>query len=410
MSSAYGFGSIASVRKMKCYALAGLLLFFFRCEHSGEKQSNPAHVLGTNSNHLTLDNASFPVKGVVYVPFAPGYLPWQFEFDDQLPSILQDRINQDIDSIKALGVNTIRLWGAPKYCYKRIAQESDILILQTIWLDSEHEDFRSSEFLNSSKTVITDAISKIFSIMDPNDPVILAYLLGNELSRQSILSTNQAHPGSYAFAGEYIQTDSTLTATELTLAELADYLKQVVVSFTSVEPLVSYSNELRTFDILDTPFLDFRSYNVYSYAVDYYVKNHVPGSSSGTITQGFIETLKSKHPDMPLLITETGLSVSPLATHVGPPNYGYGGNTETEQAEGILQTIQDIETASPPIAGLIVHEFNDAWWKYDLEDSYTQDPADIEEWFGIVGFTGDLSNWQLSPRKAYTALRMHWNN
>ena len=87
-------------------------------------------------------------------------------------------------------------------------------------------------------------------------------------------------------------------------------------------------------------------------------------------------------------ITETGLSISPNAPNVGPPDYGYGGNTEQEQSVGIIQNINDLESANFDGAGIIIHEFLDAWWKFSLEDSYTQDPDDIEEWFGIVKIVG----------------------
>jgi hypothetical protein len=398
-----------SIRITLLFTFVGVLLLVQGCEQAEEKIEPVPTVFGTTTDNITVDGMTFDVRGVVYVPFAPGYLPWVFEYDNQLPDILINRINDDIDSIDAMGVNTIRLWGAPKYCYDRIAKTTELLILQTIWLEGEHADFRSPDFINSSKTIIHEVTQKIFSTISSENPPIFAYLIGNELSRQSILNTNQAHPGTYSFTGEYIQTDTSLSATELTLAELADYLKQVVVSYTSVEPLVSYSNELRTYDILDTPFLDFRCYNVYSYAVDYYIANPPTGSSSGTITQGFIEQLKNEYPELPLLVTETGLSVNPGGQNIGPPNYGYGGNSEDEQAAGLIQTINDIETASPTIAGVIIHEFNDAWWKFGLEDSYSQDPDDVEEWFGLVAFTGEPSAWNITPREAYHDIRDHWS-
>ena len=72
----------------------------------------------------------------------------------------------------------------------------------------------------------------------------------------------------------------------------------------------------------------------------------LPGSDSGTLFQGWVEELKYLHPGVPLLITETGLSVSPNAANQGPPDYGYGGNTEAEQAAGILQNLSDIDSAS----------------------------------------------------------------
>ena len=114
------------------------------------------------------------------------------------------------------------------------------------------------------------------------------------------------------------------------------------------------------------------------------------------------------HPGVPLLVTETGLSVSPNAVHEGPPNYGYGGNTEAEQATGILQNLVDIESASIAIAGVSIHEYLDAWWKFGLEDSLSQDPDDIEEWFGMVRLVPDGSGYSTEPRPVYDQVRANW--
>ena len=109
-----------------------------------------------------------------------------------------------------------------------------------------------------------------------------------------------------------------------------------------------------------------------------------------------------------MLITETGLSVSPNAYHAGPPNYGYGGNTEHEQATGILQNLEDSNTSQLPTAGVCIHEYLDAWWKFGLQDSYTQDPDDIEEWFGIATLK-DSSDWYTTEfRESYNAIKNKW--
>ena len=93
---------------------------------------------------------------------------------------------------------------------------------------------------------------------------------------------------------------------------------------------------------------------------------------------------------------------------MGPPNYGYGGNTEDEQATGILQNLADIDSASVSIAGVAIHEYLDAWWKFGLEDSMSQDPNDIEEWFGIVRLVPDGAGYSTEARPAYNELRDAW--
>ncbi len=116
------------------------------------------------------------------------------------------------------------------------------------------------------------------------------------------------------------------------------------------------------------------------------------------------------HPGVPLLITETGLSVSPNAFHQGPPNYGYGGNTEAEQAAGILQNLTDIKSASISIAGVTIHEYLDAWWKFGYEDSLSQDPDDVEEWFGIVRLVFDGAGYTTEPRPAHDQVKAAWGS
>ena len=363
---------------------------------------------GVDNNYILKNNLPFQIKGVVYVPGYPGFLPWEIENSTSLPVELRNSIYTDISNIKAMGANTIRFWGAPKYCYEALKNVEELYFIQTIWIKGDEPDFQNPLFKENTKTYIREVIDRIYSVFNDNSPPLVAITIGNELSESSILSTNAAHPNISNFIGNYIITDSNITATEAFIAEMADFVRTYEFSTYGNKSLLTYSNEIRTADIIDIPFLDFISHNAYSYAVPYYRPGTVPGSSSGTLFQGWIEEIKSKHPNKPLLITETGLSVSPNAFHVGPPNYGYGGNTESEQATGLLQNINDINTSALPSAGVCIHEYLDAWWKFGLEDSYSQDPDDIEEWFGIVKLK-DSTDWYTTEfRSVYNALKNTW--
>ena len=105
-------------------------------------------------NHFTVDEHNvlrkgevFTVRGVVYVPGYPGYLPWDIESATALPTQLEASVQQDIENIKAMGANTIRLWGAPRYCYEAIKETGDLAFIQTIWFDSEQPDFQNKTFI-----------------------------------------------------------------------------------------------------------------------------------------------------------------------------------------------------------------------------------------------------------------------
>lgn len=396
-----------------------LLLLFFTQINSCKKNQfeevdvdEPINDIGNNfsvnENYILNNNIPYNVKGVVYVPGYPGYLPWEIENSISLPTELKNSISKDLIDIKNMGANTVRLWGAPKYCYEVIKDLGELNFIQTIWIDGEQSDFQNESFKDNTKRYIREVVDRIYSVFNDNSPPIIAFLIGNELSELSILSTNAAHPNISSFSGNYISTSSNITATEAFIAEMADYTRTYEFNNYGNKTLLSYANEIRTFDIIDIPFLDFISHNAYSYAVPYYRPNTSPGSNSGTIFQGWLEEIKSKHTNKPLLITETGLSVSPNANHNGPPNYGYGGNTESEQALGIKQNLNDINTSSLPIAGACIHEYLDAWWKFGLQDSYSQDPDDIEEWFGLAKLK-DSNNWYTTEfRSSYYEIKNSW--
>ena len=288
----------------------------------------------------------------------------------------------------AMGANTVRFWGAPRYAYEALARQGSLSFVQTLWVGTEVADLHDPVFKFQTREYFRSVIDRINQVFPNGSAPLVAYLIGNEISASTIRATDAAHPTLDRYTGTYVRTGSGLTASEVFLAEMADYVKRYEEETWGVRHLVSYSNMIYTADLIDTPFLDFRSFNVYPYDIPWLRPNTAPGSSTGTYLQGWVEELRARHPDVPLLVTETGLSVSPNAPHHGPPNYGYGGNTEFEQATGLVQAVEDVATAREPVAGVIVHELLDAWWKFDLEDSYSQDPNDVEEWFGLVKLSG----------------------
>jgi len=399
---------------LRWFAILGLVLL--QSCGGGSDQNGPgtasepddmATRFGVDADFIYKDGERFDLKGVVYVPGQPGYLPWEIEGRTSLPAELTSRIDTDLAGIKALGANTVRLWGAPAYCYEAIRALGGLNILQTVWLDGQVSDFQDTDFKAQSRSYIRTVVDRVYAAYPDNNPPVVAFLVGNELSDASILSTNQAHPDITSFTGNYFIAEN-INASESFIAEMADYLRTYEWGTYGRISLISYANDIRTVQLIDTPFLDFRSQNAYSYAVPDLRPQTLPGSSSGTLYQGWVEELKHMHPGVPLLITETGLSVSPNAFHEGPPNYGYGGNTEAEQATGILQNLADLQTASISIAGVAIHEYLDAWWKFGFEDSLSQDPDDVEEWFGIVRLIPDGMGYSTVPRPVYGEVRAAW--
>ena len=388
---------------MRKSAAAILLALFLTSAHG------VAEEYSAGKDFLLKDGLPFLVRGVVYVPAYPGFLPWELAPQKKIPEKLQARIFQDLRDIKSMGANTVRFWDAPRFAYQALKEVGGLALIQTVWLDAAQPDFQDEAFKKKSKDAIAAVLDRIYSVYSREaPPPLLALLVGSELSAGSIEKTDRLHPEINHYEGEQVSAPKGATATECFLAEMADFAKAYELAHYGRMSLVSYANEIRTHRIIDTPFLDFRCFNAYSYAIlDY--ETPEAGSKTGTIFQGWLESLKKEYPEKPLLVTETGLSVAPQAVHVGAPDYGYGGNTPAEQAVGLLQNWNDITSATPSLAGAVFHEYLDAWWKFGRKDSLEHEPGDVEEWFGLVAIEKSGNFFETHFRDSYKRLKALWN-
>ena len=128
--------------------------------------------------------------------------------------------------------------------------------------------------------------------------------------------------------------------------------------------------------------------NAYTYANG--VRTSPPGSVTGTTYQGYLEQL-AKAMKQPVLITQVGLSTSPIAPKPHVP--GFGGHKVEDVPKTFTSVWQDIRTAKGKerFAGLVFFELQDEWWKSgeDPTDNTRHEPQDPEEWFGIYEVTKD---------------------
>jgi len=229
--------------------LMGLLLI--ACK-SDDFEEHPMSY-SVNDHNILVNGEILEIRGIVYIPGYPGYLPWEIENSTNLSSNLKNSILDDIAHIKELGANTIRLWGAPEYCYQAVKEVGDLHILQTLWVDGEQSDFFDSVFVENTKNYFRDVINRIYGVFENKQAPVCSYIIGNELSELSIINTNQNHPEITSYTGDYIMTDSSLTASEVFLAQMGDYVKSYIFENYGTLPLVTYSNDIRTDEVIDTP-------------------------------------------------------------------------------------------------------------------------------------------------------------
>jgi len=301
-----------------------------------------------------VDNEKFFVKGIGFETHTrPGQVPWIYSFDSDL-------ITHDLELIRQAGYNTVRTWGALTEEELQLVEASGLQILFGIWIDPEgafgNEAFKTNA-LNHVRQVV--AYSKKYTC-------ILGYIIMNEPQVHHIY--------------------------EAGAQELYDLWQSVIDIIHAQHPgiPVSFSNTM-TGDYINMEIFDFAAYNAYIY-------NPVTISASHGYA-GYLKFLKAhRAPEMPMIISEFGLSVSP---GVPQPGYGYGGNTLDQQVTGDLQMYREMIDAG--LQGGCVFQYHDGWWKGG--DEFVHDPV-AEEWFGLIGFS-DLSDRYGTTRPVWQAFETY---
>jgi len=302
-----------------------------------------------------IDGQKFFVKGTGYEPGArPGQYPWSRTFE---PDIITMDMNRIIDG----GFNTIRTWSQLTEPELALVDSMGLNILLGIYVDS-HGDFGDPTFVTAAESSLRNTLS-----YSKNYDCIIGYLLMNEPITEDIYDAGAAE---------------TVT--------LWTRLKNVINQEHPGIP-VSFANT-GVGDFINMNIFDLSAYNLYMY-----------GPSTVKHSMGYAGTLnylKSMSPENPLVVTEYGLSVSPN----GPGGYGYGGNSEQEQADGDLFMYRGIIDAGAQ--GGCVFNYLDGWWKNNEipNDADTHEP-DAEEWFGLWGIEDTNSDPNGTARLAWFAMK-----
>lgn len=306
-----------------------------------------------------VNGEAFVVKGIGYSPYRPGQLPWSTE-------VSLDVMKMDFARIQAAGFNTLRTWAPLTLEQLALAKQYELMVLQGIWVDPKG-NYASDAFHASVRDVVYREVARA-----KESDNVLAFLIGNELSPKHVLSAG-------------LDKAESLLKTAYKAAKQADNTA-----------LISYANWPRL-AILDTSFMDVASINLYPYE---------PISISHAFGfWGYVEFLKrTKVSGKPLIITETGLSVSPRAGD----REGYGGYSVKEQAKGLIELWDAAFAAGAQ--GACLFEWNDEWWKnaHYHGDENKHDENDPEEWFGLVEFSS-ANDVEGILRPAYNAIKAYNN-
>ncbi|GGA67619.1 hypothetical protein GCM10011369_06580 [Neiella marina] len=376
----------------------------------------PNYEFEVTATELRINQRPEPIKGAVFEMFAPGEGPgYADNVPDDMPYFCV------LSKAKEMGVNLIYgTFGGPEQMRTEFFEAMahlELPVAMGIWFSGEatnyqgvEGDFQHPVFKAHVRGLIETMIDTLHQGLgrDYNQQV-LYFNLGNELSDWAVQNTNQLHPEITGYNGVYFSTPPNSNATEAFLAEMADYTKQYETQTYGVSRPVTHTTwPVVSPTLVDTSFLDFVSYNLYSYWPEF-VSEHSPGSVTGTAYQGALEELAAVAADKPFLVSEFGSSTAPLSTMSNV-------RTPQQQAELFSQYWLDISTGPDNVAGGLVFQLVDQWHKNDYlhaNDSsspFSHDDSDSEEWFGVISVNGDIGNPEYTTKPVYQVIQNTWTN
>jgi len=282
---------------------------------------------------LYRDGEKFLVKGVGYDPSRPGELPWARRRSVAL-------LESDLARIRAAGFNTIRTWETLSRDELAATERQGLAVIQGIWIDPEG-DFADAAFRRR-------AVEKVENLVRETrrSNAVIAYLVMNE-----------PRPAEALKAGEEV-TRSFLKELAATVRDLDPEVPVTFASWPGAE-------------FLDDPAFPLVAANLHPFR---------PRALLEALGyQGMVRLWKQMAGERALLVTEYGVSVSPVEPGPDAP----GGATEEEQEEALPRLAESIVRAGA--AGGCLFMWIDGWWKNDDRpgDEMLHDLDDGEEWFGL---------------------------
>jgi len=308
-------------------------------------------------NWFCLNGEKIFIKGMGYGAWRPNQLPW-------LHRINPDIMEKDFELIRSAGFNAIRTWAPLTRSELDLARKYGLLVIMGIWFDPTR-DYGSPAAQNYALNMALHDIKNVQSFDN-----IMIFLISNEPPVERVLISGKE-------------------TTESMFAKMVEKIHEL-----EKNRYISFSNWPQL-AFLGLDYLDAVCFNVFSY--NPVTVSHCLGY------RPYVEWLKQKHArNKPLVISEFGLSVSPVA-HASIERYG--GLSDEEQAEGMLEMYDDLVQAGA--TGGCVFAWVDEWWKNDdfSGDETKHDKNDPEEWFGVLAIPDESSNITGTPRLLYKALK-----
>lgn len=368
---------------------------------------SPLRFVVRGKSLIDLSQPDKPVffRGMGYSPFLPGETPVL-----GAPPGDDDRYPAHLALIKDMNVNYLHVFPRlmPPNFFTAL-DKTDLVYSQDVWVWAYEEDFLAPAFQAKTLNDIKEVIDHTYKVGRPDRLVLFS--IGDELQAKCVTATDARHPEVHDYKGKHL-TVTGRTPTEVAMAQLVDGAMDYELtrygrrhlychtSWTHIGPVADRPDlEVSRESVLVPDMGDLICLNLYTYANG--VRTSKPGSVTGTPYQGYLEQLAAES-KQPILVTQVGLSTSPIAPKPSIP--GFGGH-KAEDVPNIFQSVwQDIRTAHgrENFCGLVFFEFQDEWWKSakGAAEALRHDPDDPEQWFGMYAVDKDRN---LIPKGAIPA-------
>jgi hypothetical protein len=349
------------------------------------------------------------IMGVNIGTSLPGHWYTEFPADRELYA-------HWFKEIAAMNANTIRIYTLLDPSFYAVLEEHNsnpenetLWLFQEIWPDDEVPDLNfynrayAEEYRQEIKLVI-DALHGNADIPARSyraygnytadiSPYLLGLMIGRELEPEEVTATNEANPNLVPHQGDFVQNRSSASATEIWLAEMADfaasycnaqYKRQYPVGFVSwptLDPLTHFTEweADNTPGYNDREIVDpnifitgpdnaagfFGAYHIYPNYPD--LMNNEPTFASfrdeeGSFRyKGYLKSFMDIHPPYPALVAEFGISTSLNTAHLNPDGLHHGGLSEKDQGKMIVRMMRSINEEG--YAGGLIFEWSDEWAK-----------------------------------------------
>lgn len=409
------------------------------------------------------------IKGVNMSFAVPGKFPSEFPEDEKLYSEWFELISEmNANTIRVYTILPPQFYNAFKK-FNENQNNRRLYLIHGIWAElPEKSDFRDQLYYSEIKNEIKNAVDVIhgnatiphryghaFGAYTADiSEYVMGFIFGREWEPPDVVAFN-SRSGNTSYNGNFLQIDNA-GPMEVWLTEMLDYLIEyesstyhqqrpsAIMNWPPLDPLFhpteatfkeqvvfrKQSGEIfgeidytKAFDE-DAVSIDekkitpketykngiFASYHVYPYYPDFLRYDEAYGK--GLFPEGsvyyynYLLSLKKRYKNMPLLISEFGLSTSRGIARYHPENLNHGGLSENQQADGLKKLIKSIKKAG--CAGGIVFAWIDEWAKktwmvkgMEERDELWFNAMDPEESYGLIAMApkgidklkGDANAW-----------------